>query len=65
MNDQTDNGAKTLRDHYPIVCSKCGRKIGKREPYRITRLRAGQGDKPLAENVYEHRDCNAVAPAGK
>jgi hypothetical protein len=66
MNDQTDtNGTKTLRDHYPITCALCGRKIGKREPYRITGIRAGTGDKPLAENVYEHRDCDAGATAGK
>ena len=59
MNDQTDtsNGGKTLRDRFPIYCDVCGKKIVGGQAYRIVSIRAGTGDKPLAENVYQHREC--------
>ena len=59
MNDQTENGSsnRSLRDRFPITCSACGKRIEGKQAYRIVGIRAGAGEKSLAENVYQHREC--------
>jgi hypothetical protein len=59
MDDKLEsgNGAKTLRDRFPIFCDVCGEKISGQAPYRIVGIRAGKGDGVLVENVYQHQEC--------